>query len=194
MSAQPKQIRMTIDEFLAFYEERADGERWELIEGVARMSPSPTELRQMIATNLTRWLLQEKVRLGTSWIALLGVGTRVPISPDSLPQPDVFVKSGPVSSIPTTDNALVLFEILSKSNTIRDQAWRRKVYASVVGCEHYVTFSQTAVSATRYDKSNDWQGTSFSGLEASLPLPGLGPDVGIPLAEAYRWTQLGPTP
>ncbi len=74
---------------------------------------------------------------------MLGIGTRVPISPRSLPQPDVFVKDSPLAGLPTTDDALVLFEVISKSNSKADQAWRRRVYASVPNCQHYVTVSQS---------------------------------------------------
>ena len=38
--------QLTIEEFLAFTDTRPDGERWELIEGVAIMNPSPVEFHQ----------------------------------------------------------------------------------------------------------------------------------------------------
>jgi Uma2 family endonuclease len=182
--------QMTIEEFLAFTAERPDGERWELIEGVAYMNASPTDVHQMIAANIGRCLQLEQMRTNADWSALLGVGTRVPVSPNSLPQPDVFVKEGALTGLPTTDDALVLFEVLSKSNTRRDQAWRRRVYASIPNCQYYVTVSQTRVTATRYDRDHDWRGTAIAGLASRLQLPALGTDVGIPLAEMYRLTPL----
>ena len=48
---KPEQL-LTIEEFLAMYEERPDGEKWELIEGVAVMSPSPVDIHQIIVANL----------------------------------------------------------------------------------------------------------------------------------------------
>ena len=183
--------QMTIEEFLAFTAQRPDGERWELIEGRAELNASPTDVHQMIAMNIGGWLRTEKQRTHASWRVLLGVGTLVPVSPRSLPQPDVFVKVGPLTGSPTTDDALVLFEILSKSNTKVDQAWRRKVYASIPNCQHYVTVSQSRVTATRYDRSNEWRGTTVAGMKSTLALPALGPVVGIPLTELYRWTPLG---
>ena len=128
--------QMTIDEFLAFTADRPDGERWELIEGVACRNASPTDVHQMIALNIGQWLLRERHRTNATWVPLLGIGTRVPVSPRSLPQPDVFVKEGRLVGLPTTDDALVLFEVLSKSNTNADQAWRRRVYASIPNCQH----------------------------------------------------------
>ena len=182
--------QLTIEEFLAYTAERPAGERWELIEGVAYMNPSPTDVHQMIAANISGWLRLEKQNSGSSWVALLGVGTRVPVSPRSLPQPDVFVKEGKLTGSPTTDDALVLFEVISKSNSKADQAWRRKVYASIPNCQHYVTVSQTKATATRYDRSGGWRGTTVAGLKSTVHLPALGPDISIPLAELYRWTPL----
>ena len=187
---KPKE-QLTIEEFLAFTAGRPDGERWELIEGIAYMNTSPTDVHQMIAANVSHWLLLERRRIGARWTPLLGVGTQVPVSPRSLPQPDVFVKEGQLTGKPTTDDALVPFEVISKSNTRLDQAWRRKVYASVPNCQHYVTVSQTKVIATRYDRTNDWQATTMTGLRSSLRLPALGSNVVIPLAEIYRLTPLG---
>ena len=192
MSTQLKpNEQLTIDEFLAFTAARPDGERWELIEGIAIMNASPTDVHQMIAMNIGSWLRQEKQRTRSSWLVLLGIGTHVPVSPRSLPQPDVFVKDAPLTGAPTTDDAVVLFEVISKSNTKADQAWRRKVYASIPNCQHYVTVSQSQSTTTRFDRSADWRGTTFAGVQNALELPALGRDVTIPLAEMYRWTPLG---
>lgn len=42
-----KADQMTVEEFLAYMEARPDGERWELIEGVAVMNASPTQWHQL---------------------------------------------------------------------------------------------------------------------------------------------------
>jgi hypothetical protein len=117
-----------------------------------------------------------------------GVGTRVPISPRSLPQPDVFVKETPTTGSPVTDDALVLFEVLSRSNTKADQAWRRKVYASVPNCRHCVTVSLKAVEVDAYDRDTAWKRRAITGLGGALDLPALG--LSIPLADIYLWTSL----
>ena len=97
MNVRPKltpEQQLTIEEFLAFTETRPQEERWELIEGVAVMNPSPVEHHQVVVTNIATYLMAHKQRTGASWLPLLGVGTRVPVSPHSLPQPDLFVKEG----------------------------------------------------------------------------------------------------
>ena len=184
------ELQLTIDEFLAFTESRPQEERWELIEGVAVMNASPVEFHQVIAGNILAFLIAFKIEHACSWLPLMGVGTRVPVSPKSLPQPDVYVKEGPATDQPVTDDALVLFEVLSPSNTRSDQAWRRRVYASVPNCQHYVAVSQKAVHVTRYDRSTGWQAQEYKTLSEALALPALGKKALIPLEEIYRWTPL----
>jgi len=180
--------QMTIEEFLAFTDTRPDEERWELIEGIAVMNAAPAEFHQVIAGNIVMLLSQIKLKTGAPWLALLGVGMRVPASPRSLPQPDVFVKSGPATDRPVTDDGLVLFEILSKSKTKADQAWRKRVYANIPNCQHYVTVAQNNVSVTRFDRSAGWQGETLTSLDRKLALPAVGKRAVLPLADIYRWT------
>jgi Uma2 family endonuclease len=181
--------QMTIEEFLAFTDTRPDEERWELIEGVAIMNPSPVDYHQLVVANIVTYLMVHKRQSGATWLPMPGVGTRVPISPRSLPQPDVFVKETAATGSPMTDDALVLFEVLSRSNTKADQAWRRKVYASVPNCQHYVTVSIKAVEVDAYDRDSSWKRRTVTSLADGLALPALG--LSIPLADIYRWTPLG---
>ena len=195
MTAHPKlapEQQLTIEEFLAFTDARPEGERWELIEGMAVLNPSPVDHHQVIVLNIAAYLMAHKQRTGVSWLPMLGVGTRVPISPRSLPQPDVFVKEGAATGSPVTDDALVLFEVLSRSNTKADQAWRRKVYASVPNCRHYVTVSLKTVEVDAYDRDSAWKRRSLTSLDDALAMPALG--LSIPLLDIYRWTPLGARP
>ena len=192
MTARPKlapEQQMTIEEFLAFTDTRPEEERWELIEGVAVVNPAPIEHHQVVVTNIVAYLMAHKRQAGVNWLPMIGVGTRVPVSPHSLPQPDVFVKEGAATDRSVTEDALVLFEVLSRSNSKVDQAWRRRVYASVPNCQHYVTVSLKTVEVTAYDRAGGWRERTVSGLEQALDLPALG--LGIPVADIYRWTPLG---
>ena len=182
--------QMTIEEFLAFTDTRPEGERWELIEGVAIMNPSPVEYHQLVVLSIGSYLMTHQERTGASWQPLLGVGTRVPVSPRSLPQPDVFVKEGKATDSAVTDDALVIFEVLSRSNTKADQAWRRRVYASVPKCQHYVTVSLKAVAVDAYDRETGWRKRALTGLGDGLNLPALA--LSMPLAVIYRGTPLAP--
>lgn len=181
---------LTIEEFIEFCEGRPDGERWELIEGIAVLNASPTDFHQMIVGNMLFQLLTHKQAKGCGWFAMIGIGTRVPISTNSLPQPDLLVKENALSGTSLTDDALMLVEVLSRSNTKADQAWRKRVYASVPNCQHYVTIKQSKVSVTRFDRSSGWNGVELNGLEQRLDLPALGTGVSMSLADIYRWTPL----
>jgi Uma2 family endonuclease len=180
--------QMTIEQFLVFADSKPNGEKWELVDGVPVMDASPTDWHQRIVMNIGSALDRAKLEKDASWLALLGIGTRVPVSPQSLPQPDLFVKRDPMSGTSITDDALILFEVLSQSNTRADQAWRKRVYASVPNCQHYVTVSMKSASATRHDRATGWKGVTVTGLAAVLQLPCI--DATVPLAEVYRWTPI----
>jgi Uma2 family endonuclease len=192
MSAHAKlapEQQMTIEEFLAFTETRPDEERWELIEGMPVLNPSPIDYHQIVVTNVVAFLVRMKVETNAPWLPLIGTGTRVPASANSLPQPDAMVKEHAPTGSPVSDDALVLFEVLSRSNTKADQAWRRRVYASVPNCRHYVTVSLKAVEVHAYDRDNGWSRRNLTDLADALDLPALG--LSVPLADIYRWTPLG---
>jgi Uma2 family endonuclease len=179
---------MTIEEFLAFTETRPDDERWELIEGIPVMQASATRIHQTIVANIVTALRSEKARLKAPWHVLLGVGTRVPLSPNSLPQPDVMVTEEPATSESSSMDGLVLFEVLSKSNTKSDRLWRLGVYKSVPNCQHYVTIEQTRVEVVCYDRAGGWQPRKLVELQHDLELMALG--AALPLSEIYFDTPL----
>src|SRR5207244_10709828 len=114
MTLRPKLApdqQMTIEEFLAFADTRPEEERWELIEGVPVLNPSPIDYHQMIVSNIVAYLIAHKRRTRDEWLLMLGYGTRDPVSPRSLPQPDVFVKEGAASDRPVAGDARVLLRL-----------------------------------------------------------------------------------
>jgi Uma2 family endonuclease len=159
-----------------------------LIEGVPILNPSPIDYHQIIVTNISGFLWRFKTERNPTWFPLVGTGTRVPASKHSLPQPDVMVQEHPPTGSAVSEDALVLIEVLSRSNTKADQAWRRRVYASVPNCQHYVTVTLNAVQADAYDRNAGWEKRSFKSPSDGLALPAL--DLSIPLADIYRWTPL----
>ena len=180
----PPDQQMTVREFLAFTGTRPDNERWELIEGAAVMNASPTDFHQIVVANITTFLMNERRRLAASWRPMPGIGTIVPVSPNSLPQPDVLVKAGAPTGHHTTDDALVVFEVLSRSNSKADREWRRRVYGSVPNCQHYVTVSLARVEVVIHDRSADWAARTLAGNSEALALPCLG--VTMPLEAIYQ--------
>ncbi len=180
--------QMTVEEFLAMTTTRPDGERWELIDGVPVMNAAPTQWHQRIAINIATALDAAKIAQNATWTAFLGVGTHVPISPNSLPQPDVYVQEAEGLNTSETDDALVIFEILSRSNNKADQAWRKRVYASVPNCQHYVTVATKKAEVVLFDRSNGWKGETLIGLDATLELKTI--QALLPLRNLYRWTPI----
>jgi hypothetical protein len=152
------------------------------------LNPSPIDYHQIVVTNVVAFLVRIKVETNAPWFPLIGTGTRVPASANSLPQPDAMVKEHAPTGSPVSDDALVLFEVLSRSNTKADQAWRRRVYASVPNCRHYVTVSLRAVEVDAYDRDHAWSRRSLTDLADALAYPRL---ASVPLADIYRWTPLG---
>lgn len=186
----PEHQQMTVEEFLAFADTRPDNESWELIEGVARSNASPTYFHQIIASNIVTLLSVYRKRKRASWRALIGIDTRVPVSPRSLPQPDAMVMLPSRENTHIAEEALLLFEVLSKSNTKTDQAWRRRVYSSVLKCEHYVVVDQFRSRIVRYDRASGWKPVELTLLDETLELPAIGAK--LPLADIYDGTPVAP--
>jgi Uma2 family endonuclease len=183
----PPEDQMTIEEFLAFTETRPDDEKWELIEGEPVMNPSPVDYHQMVVANLITALMIHQRATGARWHPMPGVGTHVPASKRSLPQPDVFVLEGAPTGTPTTADALVIFEVLSRSNSTSDQAWRRKVYASVPNCQHYVTVSLKAREIVVFDRSTGWKPKKVT--KGDTELAALKMNLGV--EDVYRFVPVG---
>jgi hypothetical protein len=101
----------------------------------------------------------------------------------------VSAKAGAATDQPETRGALVIFEVLSCSDRKLVQAWRRRVYASVPNCEHYVTVSMKTAEVVVYDRSTAWKPLARKGIDAVAELSALG--VILPLADAYRYTLMG---
>ena len=189
MAKTPRPKRMTIDEFLAFTDERPDDERWELIDGVPVLNPSPTDFHQLIVSNILFVLGGLRRARKAGWIALPGVGTKAADFDDRLPQPDVMIKAAPATGARLSEEAIVIFEVLSRSNTRKDQNWRLSTYQHVHGAEHYVVVHQKQLAVVRYDRASGWQPFLYRDLSQALQLPAIGAD--IPLGEIYDGTPLG---
>ena len=175
---------MTVEEYLAYCElARPDGQKWELIEGRIVVQDSATDWHQAIAGNIVRLLGNECVRLGAAWTPLLGIGTRLPSAPDSLPEPDVMVKEHALTGRRETADGLVLFEVHSESNRPKDKRWKLEHYPSVPNCQHFVTIEQDRPLVIRYDRADGWRGLRLERLDDQLALPALG--VALPLRSLY---------
>ena len=195
MNIQSRNIRpvgLTIEEFLAFTATRPDGERWELIEGQPVLNPSPLRIHQQIGGNIYRVLWDAKELLRKPWLPLAGIGMIVPAAKHSLPVPDLHVLESEAGDelSHTTPDSIVLFEVLSQSNTKARREWRRKVYASVPNCQHYLTVAARKIEIRRYDRANGWDELVIGPDARGIRLEALG--ITLSIADIYKHTQLWP--
>ena len=92
MTARPKlapEQQMTIEEFLAFTETRPEEERWELIEGVPVLNPSPIDYHQIVVTNISGflWRFQDREEcelVSADWDGHTGAGIRRTVFPSQM--------------------------------------------------------------------------------------------------------------
>ncbi len=91
---QPSSGTMDVDEFMAFLETRPDGERWELVEGVAVMMAPPSYVHQRIARNLCELLNSAFAPERLDLFAYFSAGVRNPGLRNFQPEPDIVVVPG----------------------------------------------------------------------------------------------------
>jgi Uma2 family endonuclease len=89
LASQPR--KLTIDQFLAFYETRPDEEQWQLIDGVALLMTPPFPTHQRIASNLERLLNDALERHAPHLTAYQRIGIELAAFPHYRPEPDVAV-------------------------------------------------------------------------------------------------------
>lgn len=148
------ELQMTIEDFLDFTGSRPQEEKWELIEGLPVISPSPVDFHQIIVMNIGHALLQHKITHNASWFVLSGTGTRSIHHAKSLLQPDVMVKAHPPVGSAVSDDCLFAVEVLSKSNSKADRAWRQIFYGGVPNCAHYMTVAVKTRDVTLHNRAD----------------------------------------
>ncbi len=181
---------MTVEEYFAFTATRPDNEKWELIDGEPILNASPSKLHQKIFINLVCLLGAIQRRHSQLWEVLPGIGVRV--SDTSLPEPDVFIlPAGSVRRDPyggETQDAIVVFEILSPSTAERDLRWKRTAYSGLPSLSHYVVIAQDAIDVVIFARDAEFAERRILSLAGSLEFPSLG--ISLPLAEIYYDTGL----
>lgn len=172
---------MTVEAFLAFTDTRPDEERWELIDGEPILSPSPSYGHQKLVGNLVAILFGAE-DAGAPWQSLPGIGAK--LSDGDLPVPDVMVRPAGWIGGHYCEDMIAAFEVLSPSSLKRDLTWKRRAYAALPSCQHYVVFAQDRVDARRYDRASGWAEHRVTEAGVKLDLAVLG--VTLDLARLYR--------
>ena len=183
---RPAFASMTFEDFMAFVDERPDDERWELVDGVPVLSPTPNRTHQVIVTNLVAFLMTHKNQRGSGWLPLPGHLVPAPPLTNSATFPDVVVVPDEAIAEQFSPDPIVAVEVLSRSNTRADRLWRMGAYTSGGSIQHYLEVEQRRARIVLHSRSEDWMPVELEGIGAVADLPALG--VTIPLAVIYQWT------
>ncbi len=178
--------RFTVDEFLAFYAGRPDGERWQLIDGVAMMMPPPTKAHQRIGSNLAFELNTHFKAHRPDLYAYQEVGLIVPDAERFRPEADVAVEESAADYESYSDKFFLVAEILSDSNTDRDIEIKRRRYMEHPDNLYVLIVDQKSVMVEVWARRQGWEQNVLSSLADALELPEFG--ISIRLRTIYAGT------
>jgi Uma2 family endonuclease len=175
----------TADRFLDFYMTRPDGERWQLVDGLAIMMVPPSFKHQRIADNL-KTLLKDALR--THLYAYENVSIRIPDIDDFNPQPDVAVCPADLSDEHYTDRFLLVAEVISPSNTAEMIDRKLELYRSHPDNLYCLTIDQDSPHVALWTRDAGWAEADFRALDDVITLPAFGFEA--TLADIYEGTPL----
>jgi Uma2 family endonuclease len=181
---------MDVDEFMQFLETRPDGERWELIEGVAVMMAPPSVAHQRIAGNLCELLNSAFSAERRDLFAYYGTGVRTPAVRNFHALPDVVVLPGVAGYDLYSEGYLLAAEVLSPSNTRRQIALKLRRYREAPDNLYAITVEVREFLVELYAKRNDWQPAILAQPDDPIEMPEFG--LRCRVADLYRGTPLDP--
>ncbi|MDP4023849.1 Uma2 family endonuclease [Methylobacterium sp. NEAU 140] len=179
--------------FRAFLETRPDGERWELIEGVAMQSAAPRIAHQRIASNFERHLNAALRLHRPAWRADREIGIEVSSRSRYRPEPEVTVIDAATDTERSyTDRFYLVMEVPSASD--RGRVLERKIafYRAHPHNRFILIVEQDALAATLHVRSDSetWHVETLSRPGDAIVLGELG--AVCTLAEIYADTHLDP--
>jgi Uma2 family endonuclease len=179
---------MSVEEFLAFYEKRPEGEHWELIDGEAIMMTPPTKVHDRVGDNLARALNNHFERARPEFHAYQGAGLIVPEVDRFRPEADVSVEGAIADYESYNDTFYLAAEVISDSNTAKQIAINRKHYAAHPDNHYCLTIAQKKVSVEVRARASGWKPVVLTKLDDELELPEFG--FSMSLAALYAGTPL----
>lgn len=177
-------VRYTFDDFLAFIEDRPDDERWELIDGVIEMHASPTNLHQVVTTNIVALLAMAGWNQNADWHVLPGLGVHNSGNPNWAPVPDVMVRPISHGRESFCDDAIAIVEVLSPSTKRKDMVTKRVFYTGLASLRHYVIVAPDEVLIRHYENSSGWKEQIVHALDQTLELAAI--SVSLKVSDIYR--------
>ncbi len=184
-----KPRKLTVQEFLAFYDTRPDEEQWQLVDGVAILMTPPFVTHQIIASNLQRLINEFAERESAPWRAYQRIGIELAVFPHYRPEPDVAVID---LDIPPNrryvDRFYLVAEVLSSSDDERILL-KRQFYRSHDTNQAILLFGQERMELELDRRTADgWATELLTGGDAFLDLPDFG--LVCPLRDLYRNTRV----
>lgn len=124
---QPAAPRYTVDDIASWPD---DGNRYELLDGVLLVTPSPGLPHQLAATEIARLLAQTLEPFPAVRVCAPGVIVR---RPDTELQPDVLVLELPVGAFrwERVRRHLLAVEVISRSTRVYDRDYKRPAYLTL---------------------------------------------------------------
>jgi Uma2 family endonuclease len=187
---EPRERGWSFEAFLAW--EAVQPDRYEFVDRQPRLMTGGTQAHTAICVNIVS-LLRERLR-GTP-CRPGGSDLRVPIPGSGQSRyPDALIDCGRFD--PAAHDAsepAVVFEVLSKSNDLRDQYGRLSDYDTVASIRHYVVVAQTEAVVVVYDRDAAGRlapGRMLTDPAAELVLTVIG--ISLPLAGIYEGLALSP--
>jgi Uma2 family endonuclease len=183
--------KLTVEEYLDFIEARPDGERWQLIDGVAMLMPQPTLRHQRVASNLC-YVLTDHFRERCLPLApIFRIGLVVPGAELFRPFGDVAVTDETAGG---DDSAFVerfymVAEVVSDGDSERDIRAKCRHYIRHPQNLYFLLIEQDRARVEVRARAEGWEPVEIKGRDAVLELPEWG--FRISLATLYDGTTLG---
>jgi len=181
---------MDVDEFMTLLQTRPDGERWDLIEGVAVMMAPPSAAHQRIVVNLCTLLNAAFATNRHDLFAYPGLGVRTAGVRNFQPQPDVVVRPGIAGYDLYFEDFRLAAEILSPSNTRTEIDLKLRRYREAPANLYAVVIEPRELLVEIYAKRLDWQPVRFTSADDPIVMPEFG--LSCRVADLYRGTPLDP--
>jgi len=181
---------MDVDEFMAFYETRPDGEHWELIEGAAVLMTPASLAQRRIAHNLCDHLHSTFTARRLDLFAYINVCVRSPGVRNFQPQPDVVVIPGIAGYDLYSERFQLIAEIFSPANTRKEIDLKLRRYREAPDNLYAVVIEPREFLVEIYARSRNWQLMALTIADDSIDMPEFG--LRCRVADLYWGTPLNP--
>jgi Uma2 family endonuclease len=181
---------MDVDEFMAFLETRPNGERWDLIEGIAVMMAPPSKAHQRIAMNLCEILNRAFAAQGLDLYAYHETAIRSPGLVNFQPQPDVMVAPGVSDYELYSESFRLVAEVLSPSNTRREIGLKLHRYREAADNLYTMVIEPREFLVEIHAKSRNWEPEILKQADDPIEIPEFG--LSCRVGDLYRGTPLDP--